>query len=104
MVTELEAHPHEVSLFRNATYYQGLQCEAEHDPDLVKPLRKLIQKSQHHDKALAHLEEELKRTNPVFKAIAGTTQAVDIIQGGVKINALPESSFAIINHRIAGHR
>lgn len=34
-----------------------------------------------------------------FKTFA-TTQAVDIISGGVKINALPEKATAVINHRI----
>ena len=29
-----------------------------------------------------------------------TTQAVDLISGGVKINALPEQASAVINHRI----
>ena len=36
-----------------------------------------------------------------FKALVGTTQAVDLIQGGVKTNALPESAWAVVNHRIA---
>jgi Gly-Xaa carboxypeptidase len=30
-----------------------------------------------------------------------TSQAVDIVSGGVKINALPEKVYAVINHRIA---
>lgn len=30
-----------------------------------------------------------------------TSQATDLISGGVKINALPEKVFAVINHRIA---
>ena len=105
LITELEAHPHEVHLLRDATYYQGLECEAAHDPSLSSHRRHLIMSSLHSDKALAKLQAELLEANPAgFKAIAGTTQAVDIIQGGVKINALPESSYAIVNHRIAGHR
>ena len=104
LITELEAHPHQVELYRNATYYQGLQCEAEYDPDLPSELRDLVKSSLDSDKALSKLEEYLKSTKPLFKAIAGTTQAVDIVHGGVKINALPESSYAIVNHRIAGHR
>jgi len=30
-----------------------------------------------------------------------TSQAVDLISGGVKINALPEKVYAVVNHRIA---
>ena len=36
-------------------------------------------------------------TRLVLKA----TQAVDVIEGGVKVNALPKSAHAIVNHRIA---
>ncbi|EEB86907.1 hypothetical protein MPER_15977, partial [Moniliophthora perniciosa FA553] len=41
---------------------------------------------------------------PFFDVLLKTTQAVDIIQGGVKVNALPELASVIINHRIAEHR
>lgn len=34
------------------------------------------------------------------KSLFTTTQAVDLISGGVKVNALPERSEAIVNHRI----
>ncbi|KAL1405829.1 hypothetical protein Q8F55_007507 [Vanrija albida] len=34
------------------------------------------------------------------KALVSTTQAVDIINGGVKVNALPEVVTAYVNHRI----
>ena len=91
-------------LYRNDTYYQELQCQAAHNPDFSNSLRDLVAKSAHSDKALAKLTEELNRTNPTFKAIAGTTQAVDVIRGGVKTNALPESAHVIVNHRIAGYR
>ncbi|KAF7349046.1 Gly-Xaa carboxypeptidase [Mycena venus] len=30
-----------------------------------------------------------------------TTQAVDIVRGGVKVNALPEEAHAIVNHRVS---
>jgi len=36
-----------------------------------------------------------------MKALVGTTQAIDLINGGVKVNALPESAEAVVNHRIA---
>ena len=104
LITQLESHPHEVTLLRNSTYFQSLLCDAVHDPDLDHKLRHLIKKAVKSDKALKALEKYLDRINPTFKALAGTTQAVDIIHGGVKANALPESSFAIVNHRIAGHR
>lgn len=39
-----------------------------------------------------------------YKAETGTTQAVDMIGGGVKTNALPESAWAVVNHRIGESR
>lgn len=44
------------------------------------------------------LEKELKASQHGVEFT--TTQAVDIIYGGVKINALPEEATALINHRI----
>ncbi|KAG8764849.1 hypothetical protein FRC12_007854 [Ceratobasidium sp. 428] len=37
----------------------------------------------------------------IWRAFVGTTQAADIIQGGIKSNALPEQAKVVINHRIA---
>lgn len=37
----------------------------------------------------------------VTRSLLKTTQAEDVIRGGVKVNALPESAKASINHRIA---
>lgn len=37
----------------------------------------------------------------IFIASFSTTQAVDVISGGIKVNALPEGARAIVNHRIA---
>lgn len=100
----MEANPHVPHLYRTDTYYEELQCLAAHSPDFPSSLRKLVEKSATSDKALEQLEDELLRTNPLFKATAGTTQAVDVIRGGVKTNALPENAYVIVNHRIAGYR
>ncbi|WFD41773.1 Gly-Xaa carboxypeptidase [Malassezia psittaci] len=43
----------------------------------------------------------LKVLSPEARSLLKTTQAVDLIQGGVKVNALPESAKATVNHRIA---
>ena len=61
-------------------------------------------------KAMKRVIREI-RQNPAQRYLMGTSQAVDIIDGGVKgiafisklitVNALPESVYAIVNHRIA---
>lgn len=38
------------------------------------------------------------------RVLLSTTQAVDIIEGGVKVNALPEQASAFVNQRIATER
>ena len=67
-------------------------------------LKNLILRSQRDDDVLEQLASELDRTTREFKPSTGTTQAVDIISGGVKANALPEEVFAVVNHRIADYR
>ena len=104
LITQLEANPHAPALHRNDTLYEQIQCLAAHSPDFTPHLAKLARKSQTSDKALAKLTKELERSDPLFKATAGTTQAVDVIRGGVKTNALPENAYVVVNHRIAGYR
>ena len=103
-MTELEDNPHSVDLKKNSPYYQQLQCLAEHAPDIPSTLKTLIEKSRTDDDALLKLIEWLDDVFPTFRPSVSTTQAVDIINGGVKSNALPEKSFAVVNHRIADYR
>jgi len=46
------------------------------------------------------MEKELFQDS-ALRSLAATTQAIDIIRGGVKVNALPERAWAVVNHRIA---
>ena len=66
-------------------------------------LRKTVLGSLKSDRAL-HKLEKLVATDRVLRASVGTTQAIDLIQGGVKTNALPEQAWAVVNHRIATQR
>ncbi|EJD55092.1 carboxypeptidase S [Auricularia subglabra TFB-10046 SS5] len=101
-LAEIEKHPMEPKLTRDSTTYESLQCLAEHAPDLSKSLRKKIKKSAKSDKALKKVAEKYLVT-PQLRSLTSTTQAIDLIQGGVKVNALPEQAWAVINHRIATH-
>lgn len=104
MIMALEANPLPTRLSRNGTYFARLQCAAAHDPSTPKTLKNLIIRASTNDVALATLEARMQKTDRVFGPSTGTTQAVDIINGGVKANALPELAYAIINHRIAEAR
>jgi Gly-Xaa carboxypeptidase len=75
----------------------------QHAKDFPAHLRALIKRSIHSDRALHKLEAELIKDNQ-YRSLIGTTQAIDLIQGGVKTNALPEEAWAVVNHRIATQR
>lgn len=80
-----------------------LQCFAEHGATIPSTLRDAIKDSANSDDALQQVENILFK-DPWFKTLIGTTQAVDVIRGGIKSNALPEQAWAIVNHRIATTR
>jgi len=76
---------------------------AQHAKDFPANLRALVKASVYSDRALRKLEAELRR-DPIYRALMATTQAIDLVQGGVKANALPEEAWAVVNHRIATQR
>ncbi len=80
--------------------FEAFQCFAEHGEDIPDGFRKLIIRSKTSDKALELLTTEVSK-NRLFKSLVSTTQAIDIVHGGVKANALPEKVYAVVNHRIA---
>ena len=66
-------------------------------------VKKVVKKSFSSDKALKDVEDIFFQ-NTAFKSLASTTQAIDLIGGGIKSNALPEQAWAVVNHRIATDR
>lgn len=64
-------------------------------------LRKTIQKSRSSKAASKKVAEYLANDDIYKRYLMQTSQAVDLVNGGVKINALPEKVYAVINHRIA---
>ncbi|OCH84737.1 carboxypeptidase S [Obba rivulosa] len=103
MISALEAHPHETQLLRSGTPFLATQCFATYGPEYPEKLRWLAEEARTSDVALAKLKTGLLAADRRNSALLGTTQAVDLIQGGVKVNALPEHVEAIVNHRIAEH-
>ncbi|EIN04703.1 carboxypeptidase S [Punctularia strigosozonata HHB-11173 SS5] len=100
LLVHLEANPFPVHLSRGTPVYQTLQCVAAHAPDVPPKLRRALVKGRKSDRQLRKAEEIVFENN-ALKALAGTTQAADIVAGGVKSNALPEQATALVNHRIA---
>ena len=74
---------------------------AAHAPRVPSGFRKDIIRSVSSDEALRRVEDFVFSRDATTKALVGTTQAIDLINGGVKVNALPEQASAVVNHRIA---
>ncbi|CDO73269.1 hypothetical protein BN946_scf185008.g31 [Trametes cinnabarina] len=103
LVVEIESNPHEAALIRGGGPYNYTQCTAVYAPEYPERLRRLARDSVESDGALEELRDALMEEFPRFEAVLRTTQAVDLVQGGVKVNALPEKVSAVVNHRIAEH-
>ncbi|KAI0704305.1 carboxypeptidase S [Cytidiella melzeri] len=100
LLVQIEANPSIAKLNRGTPMFQKSQCLAAYGTDLPKSLRNALKRASRSDKALRQAEQALFEDHK-FQALVGTTLAVDLIFGGVKTNALPESAYAVINHRIA---
>ncbi|KAI0704318.1 hypothetical protein BC835DRAFT_1262208 [Cytidiella melzeri] len=105
-ITSIESSPHPVALPRTGTAFRQIQCEAEFGPNVSPIIRELVEHARHNDTALQELARVLVETDEegmgrIYEALMTTTQAVDLVQGGVKVNALPERVEAVVNHRIA---
>ncbi|KAF8310548.1 carboxypeptidase S [Clavulina sp. PMI_390] len=98
----IEQNPSPYQLSRISPFYATMQCVAENGHGIPADYLDLVKKSLASDRALKKLESLLLETGgDQEKARLTTTQAVDIIRGGVKVNALPERASAIVNHRIS---
>ncbi|KAJ7504523.1 hypothetical protein B0H11DRAFT_1709687 [Mycena galericulata] len=100
LLVKYEENPYPLALSRDSIPYSTVQCFGEHGATVPKQLRKIVRRSAHSKRALHKLEKVLFE-DPIYRSLVGTTQAIDIIQGGVKANALPEQAYALVNHRIS---
>ena len=101
----IEDNPYTACLSRNGTVYLTLECIAEYNTEVPESLKDLLEKAREDDEALDQLTKILLSIEPrLFNAVLSTTQAVTLINGGVKANALPERAEAVVNHRIAEQR
>ncbi|KAF8845156.1 carboxypeptidase S [Paxillus ammoniavirescens] len=103
LVTAIEDNPHVPQLSRTGTPFRSTICLADYSPSFPEELRSIARDAVFDDSALGELKEGLLKLSPIAKAMLATTQAVDIVEGGVKVNALPERASVIVNHRIGEH-
>jgi Gly-Xaa carboxypeptidase len=96
MVTALEAHPYEPKLIEDGPIHHHLLCQARYSPNAVPELTRLLGKGD-----LDGAAKFLAADNPMTKYMIQTSQAVDFISGGQKINAMPEVITLGVNYRVA---
>ncbi|KAF2085188.1 carboxypeptidase S [Saccharata proteae CBS 121410] len=101
MIIALEDNPFKPRLTRENPYRGLLECQVKYTPEEVEPwLKSALEKNEDGLALGARLAESRGRESQYSFQ---TSQAVDIIHGGNKINQLPESVTAAINYRIALH-
>ncbi|KAK1811554.1 hypothetical protein LTR12_014047 [Friedmanniomyces endolithicus] len=86
-----------------------MQCGADHAPNFPSKLSKLLSKRSNSNTHSSPrtckpkpdaLALEAAKMGPPVKYLMQTSQAIDVISGGVKVNALPERTTVTVNHRI----
>ncbi|ORY30167.1 putative carboxypeptidase s precursor [Naematelia encephala] len=98
VVSGLENNPFPVKLTPASPILTGLFCASEHSPSFPKKYSKLLHTEG--PKSWPKLAQVISSESRRDRAMLGTTTAVDVINGGVKVNALPELVTAHVNFRI----
>ncbi|KAK8869586.1 hypothetical protein IAR55_000153 [Kwoniella newhampshirensis] len=98
VVSALEDNPFPIKLTPASPYLTALQCASEYSPNFPKSYASLL--SHEGPTSYPKLAKLLASTSPFQKAMVHTTTAVDVVNGGVKVNALPELVTAQVNFRI----
>ncbi|PYI14882.1 vacuolar carboxypeptidase Cps1 [Aspergillus japonicus CBS 114.51] len=80
---------------------QKLECQVRHSPAQVEPWLASALRSADHVSLAERLAES---RGDKFRFILQTSQAADLVAGGVKSNALPEKISALVNYRVALHQ
>ena len=99
MVVALEKNPYTPVLTKENPLRGYLECQAKYTPGELEPW---LQRSLQRDDDGMEIGKKLAdERGPRIRFSMQTSQAVDIIKGGDKANALPETVSAIVNYRIA---
>lgn len=102
LITVLEDHPFEPDFQIDNPIFSLLTCVAEHSTKVPKHLRNHILKAPK-SKLSRKLLQKALGDDVRFRDLIRTTRAVDIFNGGIKANALPEVASFLLNHRVDIH-
>lgn len=101
VVTLLEANPFKGDITPRNPFYHFLKCAAGYAADIDDGMKSDILLVDQCTPAKERVLDRLDEEGGLAKFVLQTSQAADIISGGLKINALPEKVTVQVNHRIA---
>lgn len=96
IVAALEARPYAPRLSKASPLYNHLVCQARYSPDAAPRITQLLREGD-----LEALTAELVAVDRPTHFRLQTSQSVDFISGGQKINAMPEVIRLGVNYRVA---
>ncbi|KAG8170083.1 hypothetical protein KVR01_000828 [Diaporthe batatas] len=95
-VVALESHPYDPVLLKGSPIYNHYVCQARYSPDAEPEVTRLLEEGD-----LEALARELASQDRPTNFRLQTSQAVDYVSGGQKINAMPEVVRVGVNYRVA---
>ncbi|KAM0263572.1 hypothetical protein ACHAQJ_001192 [Trichoderma viride] len=98
IISELEAHPFKAELIEDGPVHNHIQCQARYSPEVYPDLTRLVRRGD-----LEGITQWLVSAGRSTQYIVQTSQAADIISGGIKINAMPEKTVLGVNYRVSHH-
>ncbi|KAJ5336099.1 uncharacterized protein N7506_004121, partial [Penicillium brevicompactum] len=99
LVVALESNPYGPVITENSPIHKRLLCQARYSPNTQPEIEALLKVND-----FERLAVEFAKTSPLNRFVVQTSQAVDLINGGVKINAMPEAVTLAVNYRVAHHQ
>lgn len=101
LAKDIEEDPYEPILTERNPILKFLQCVAVASGDKMKAIERKTIFRAGFDKFANSLVKTSLSKKKLTKYLIRTSQAVDVITGGEKINALPEDVTLLVNHRLA---
>ncbi|EFX01806.1 vacuolar carboxypeptidase [Grosmannia clavigera kw1407] len=98
MVAALEQNPYAPAILPGSPLHQSYCCKARYAPEANPEITRLIRQDR-----LDELATLLAAIDRPTNFRLQTSQSVDLIAGGVKINAMPEVVRLGVNYRVATH-
>ncbi|CCK69349.1 Gly-Xaa carboxypeptidase KNAG_0C02380 [Huiozyma naganishii CBS 8797] len=102
LIALMEDNPWDYDFQLDNPLYGMLSCSAEHSSTLAPHVRDAIVNASWDERKRRELTDYVA-SQKTLRDLIRTTQAIDIIHGGIKANALPESTTFLVNHRVDLH-